>query len=162
MSVLICMDGMTLYLWKEHDPLIKRIFSFLIALALVLTLIPLAAVRAEAASETVASTEIIEVLKRFEGFASKPYWDYSQWSVGYGTRAPDEHLERYRTEGISQEEATQLLTTYVEVMGRSINSFIDKFGLNLSQAQFDALVCFTYNCGSRWMMEPGDFRTSNI
>ena len=162
MSVLICMDGMTLYLWKEHDPLIKRIFSFLIALALVLTLIPLAAVRAEAASEMVASTEIIEVLKRFEGFASKPYWDYSQWSVGYGTRAPDEHLERYRTEGISQEEATQLLTTYVEVMGRSINSFIDKFGLNLSQAQFDALVCFTYNCGSRWMMEPGDFRTSII
>lgn len=140
----------------------KRIFSFLIVLALVLTMIPLNAVRAKAASEMVASQQLIDVLKRLEGFSAKPFWDYSQWSVGYGTRAPDEHLDRYRAEGISEEEATQLLMTYMDSMGRSVNSFIDKFGLTLTQAQFDALLSFTYNCGSRWMMEASNLRTAIV
>ena len=34
-----------------------------------------------------ASQEIIDVIKDFEGFRSKAYWDNSQWTVGYGTRA---------------------------------------------------------------------------
>lgn len=140
----------------------KRILSFLIVLALVLTMIPLTAVPAKAASQMVASAELIDVLKRLEGFSAKPFWDYSQWSVGYGTRAPDEHLERYRAEGISEEEATQLLMTYMDSMGRSVNSFIDKFGLTLTQAQFDALLSFTYNCGSRWMMETSNLRTAIV
>ncbi len=140
----------------------KRILSILIALALMVTLIPMAAVRAEAASEMVASAQLIETLKRWEGFSAKPYWDYSQWSVGYGTRAPDEHLARYQAEGISEEEATQLLMVYMESMGRSINSFIDKFGLSPTQSQFDAMLALTYNCGSRWVMEPGTLRTSII
>ena len=29
----------------------------------------------------------IDRLKKSEGFRSKPYWDFKQWSVGYGTRA---------------------------------------------------------------------------
>lgn len=158
-SVLFCAEPAKLYLWKEHEPLKKRIFSFLIVLALVLTMIPL---QAKAASAMVASQQLIEVLKKVEGFSAKPVWDYSQWSVGYGTRAPDEHLARYQAEGISEEEATQLLMNYMDSMGRSVNSFIDKFGLTLTQAQFDALLSFTYNCGSRWMMESSNLRTAIV
>ena len=33
-----------------------------------------------------ANQEIIDVIKDFEGFSAKAYWDNSQWSVGYGTR----------------------------------------------------------------------------
>lgn len=29
-----------------------------------------------------------QLIKRFEGFRSTPYWDVSRWSWGYGTRAP--------------------------------------------------------------------------
>ena len=87
-----------------------------------------------------ASKELVELIKKWEGFAKYPVWDYGQYSVGYGTRAPDEHLERYRREGISEEEATQLLEQYMEGMGNSVNSFIDKFGLKVNQGQFDAAV----------------------
>ena len=84
----------------------KRLFTYILAAALLLTLIPFGAVHAEAASDFVASAELVEVIKKWEGFCAKPIWDYGQWSVGYGTRAPDEHLARYRAEGISEEEAT--------------------------------------------------------
>lgn len=140
----------------------KRLFTYILAAALLLTLIPFGAVRAEAASDFVASAELVEVIKKWEGFCAKPVWDYGQWSVGYGTRAPDEHLARYRAEGISEEEATQLLMGYMESMGKSVNSFIDKFGLNATQGQFDAMVSLTYNCGSRWMLETSTLRTSII
>jgi len=140
----------------------KKIFSLLLVLALVATLIPFGAFRAKAASEMTASPELVEMIKGWEGFSFKPYWDYGQWTVGYGTRAPDEHLERYRTEGISQEEATELLNNFMLSMGRSVNSFIDKFGLTVTQAQFDAMLSFTYNCGSRWMLETGTLRTAII
>lgn len=140
----------------------KRVLSFVVMVALVITLIPLAAIRANAASELVASAELVEMIKNWEGFSATPYWDYGQWTVGYGTRAPDEHLERYRTEGISHEEATELLNTFLVSMGKSVNSFADKFGLTLSQQQFDAMLSMTYNCGSRWLLVPNTLRTAII
>ena len=140
----------------------KRVFSFIITLSLLLTLIPFGAIRAEAASEFVASPEVVEMIKNWEGFCFKPYWDYGQWTVGFGTRAPDEHLARYQAEGISHEEATELLNTFLVSMGKSVNSFIDKFGLTVNQAQFDAMLSMTFNCGSRWMLVPNTLRTAVV
>lgn len=140
----------------------KRILSLALAVVLVLTLIPFGALEAKAASTFTASPELVETIKKWEGFSAKPIWDYGQWSVGYGTKAPDEHLERYRREGISEEEATQLLNEYMQSMGKSVNSFIDKFGLSVNQGQFDAMLSLTYNCGSRWMLETSTLRTSII
>ena len=75
----------------------KRILSIVITLALLVTLIPFGAVPVRGASEFVASQEMISILKTFEGFSRHPYWDYSQWTVGYGTRVPDGKLaERIR------------------------------------------------------------------
>ena len=34
---------------------------------------------------------ILELIKEFEGFHLKPYWDFQQWSWGFGTRAPGQH-----------------------------------------------------------------------
>ena len=42
-----------------------------------------------------ASQEMIDIIKDFEGFRSQAYWDNSQWTVGYGTRCPDDMLEEY-------------------------------------------------------------------
>ena len=137
----------------------KRIFSFLLAALLVVTLIPLQA-NATEQTDFLASTELVEVIKKWEGFAKYPVWDYGQYSVGYGTRAPDEHLERYRTEGISEEEATELLHNYMNNMGTSVNSFIKKYNLKVNQGQFDAMLSLTYNCGSRWMLEVSTLRTA--
>lgn len=140
----------------------KRILCLAAAIALLITMIPLAALEAKAASAFVASPELIEIIKKWEGFCFKPVWDYGQWTVGYGTKAPDEHLARYKAEGISEEEATELLRSYMGNMGKSVNSFIDKFGLKVTQGQFDAMLSITYNCGSRWMLEVGTLRTAVV
>ena len=140
----------------------KRLLSFTIAVALLVTLIPLGAVPAKAESSFTASQPMIELLKKWEGFSLHPYWDYKQWTVGWGTKVPDGNLERYQTEGISAEEAEVLLTNELANMSRSINSFIDKFGLQLTQNQFDALLSMSYNCGTGWIYGTGYFRTAVI
>ena len=140
----------------------KRILSIALTVALLITLIPLGAIPARAESNFVASQQMIDLLKKFEGFAEKPYWDYKQWTVGYGTRVPDGNLERYQTEGIHQAEAEQLLATTLADMGKSINSFIDKFGLQITQNQFDAMLSMSFNCGTNWIYGTGFFRTAII
>ena len=136
----------------------KRFFGILLAAILIVTLIPVQTFATEEGFK--ASGELVEVIKQWEGFAKYPVWDYGQYSVGYGTAAPAEHLERYRTEGISEEEATQLLEGYMNSMGTSVNNFIKKHNLNVNQGQFDAMLSLTYNCGARWMLEVSTLRTS--
>ena len=93
----------------------------------------------------------MELLKSLEGFDKYPRWDYSQWTVGHGSRCPDEDLERYREHGITYEEADALLRKHANTFAKSINSFLNKFELDYSQQQFDALLLFTYNFGTAWM-----------
>lgn len=135
----------------------KRITSFLLAIVLFAGLVLVGAPKAHAASEMKASDALVEVLKKEEGFSAKPYWDYAQYTVGYGTRCPDDMLEEYRANGISKEEADTLLRNYLAGTENTINKkFIDKYGLTLTQGQFDALITFTYNCGSGWISKTGD------
>ena len=140
----------------------KRILAIALTVALLFTLAPLGAVRAKAASQFVASEQMIALLKKWEGFSVKPYWDYKQWTVGYGTKVPDGNLERYQAEGIHEAEAEQLLAETLANMGKSINSFIDKFGLSVTQNQFDAMLSMSFNCGTSWIYGTGFFRTAII
>lgn len=96
------------------------------------------------------SKDAINVLKGDEGFSTKPYWDYAQWTVGYGTRCPDDKLEYYRENGISQEEAEALLQLYLARFEEEIHKFMNRTGVTLTQQQFDALMMLSYNCGSAW------------
>ena len=134
----------------------KRITSFLLAIVLVAGLVLTGIPTAYAASEMDVSDQLIETLKSEEGFSAKPYRDYSQFTVGYGTRCPDDMLEYYRENGITEQEADTLLRNYLAETVNTINKkFIDVYGLNLTQGQFDALVSFTYNCGGDWINKTG-------
>ena len=134
----------------------KRTMSFLLAVVLFAGLVLTGAPRVYAASEMKVSDELVEIVKQEEGFSAKPYWDYGQYTVGYGTRCPDDMLEEYKKNGISKEAAEVLLRNYLTKTENTINKkFIDKYGLKLTQGQFDALVTFTYNCGSGWISETG-------
>ena len=104
----------------------------------------------------------IGVLKQMEGFAKYPYYDYSQYTVGYGTYCPQADLERYQRDGITEKEAEGLLRNYLVNMENGLNKFIDKYSLSLKQNQFDALALFTYNCGSSWMYNDTGIRTAVI
>ena len=83
----------------------KRITSFLLAIVLFAGLILAGAPVVYAASEMDVSDTLVEILKSEEGFSAKPYWDYGQYTVGYGTRCPDDMLDYYNKNGITQEEA---------------------------------------------------------
>ena len=92
-----------------------------------------------------ASQEIIDVIKDFEGFRSTAYWDNTQWTVGYGTRASGPDVT------VTRAEAERLLlkvldSTYEPV----VNNFCKKNGKQPTQQQFDALLDLTYNAGGSW------------
>lgn len=126
----------------------KRILVTVLTAALVFSFFTLFAVDASAASEMKASDACIQMIQDTEGFQAIPYWDYAQWTVGFGTCCPDEDLDRYKKEGIPVEEAQALFEQQLAKFESAVNKFIDKHSLTLSQQQFDALVSFTYNLGT--------------
>ena len=116
-------------------------------------------------NQTRMSAEAIELLKSYEGFRTKPYWDVSQYSVGYGTKCPDnvyQYSVEHKDYEITKEEATYLLLVHVNSKGAELNKFIDKYKLNLNQYQYDALMLFTYNVGTGWMRQTGLLQSAVI
>lgn len=106
-------------------------------------------------AEMTTSDDLIALLKYEEGFNKYPYWDYSQYTVGYGSRCPDDMLSYYSKYGITQAEAEALLRNTLANTEYLINhKIIEKYGLNMTQGQFDALVSFSYNMGPGWITSP--------
>lgn len=140
----------------------KRIISLALTVALLITLIPMAAIPAKAAANFTVSQECIDIIKKWEGFSAKPYWDYQQWTVGYGTRVPDGKLEEYQTVGITKEDAEQQLLDYLKKDGEAVNKFIDKYGLTFTQGMFDAVLSLSYNCGSSWLNKTSTLHTAVV
>ncbi len=98
-----------------------------------------------------ASDECLRILKLEEGFSKKPYWDYSQYTVGFGTKCPDDMLDYYLEHGITEPEAEVLLRNHLAEVELDLNKrIIERYGLELTQNQFDALVLFSYNVGTGW------------
>lgn len=145
----------------------KRIFSLMLALVLVLgTVMMIAPSVAATTSDSTNATEtsepktyktsddLIKLLKYEEGFMKYPQWDYSQYTVGYGTRCPSDKLSEYSSRGITEYEAEQLLRNYLTNSENLINNkLIKKYNLNMTQSQFDALIMFSYNMGGNWVTD---------
>ena len=101
------------------------------------------------------SDELIALLKFEEGFCKYPVWDYSQYTVGYGTRCPSDMVAYYKAHGITDAEAEALLRDTLANTEYLLNTkMIEKYGLELTQGQFDALVSFSYNMGPGWITSP--------
>ncbi|MBR2937582.1 MAG: SH3 domain-containing protein [Oscillospiraceae bacterium] len=108
------------------------------------------------------SDACINILKKEEGFSRTPYWDFTQYTVGYGTKCPDDMVSYYTQNGITEAEAESLLRNHLISVERDIETkIIEKYGLSLTTNQFDALVLFSYNCGTAWAYETnGTFHTA--
>ena len=89
----------------------------------------------------------VEFIKLREGFTEKAYWDYSQYSIGYGTRCEKNEYPN----GITKEEADVLLRLKLQEIEATLDAFLQRNGISLDDAQYDALVSFTYNVGATWM-----------
>ena len=136
----------------------KRLLCCLLAVAIFIGSCMALAPHSRAADDMTVSKKMIEVLKKVEGFAPRAYWDHSQWTVGYGTRCPNDMLEVYDAEtgrDITEEEAEDLLQEMLRDFEEEVNNLIRQHSLNLTQHEFDALVSFTYNCGGSWTYKEG-------
>ncbi|MFI3206736.1 MAG: SH3 domain-containing protein [Clostridia bacterium] len=103
-------------------------------------------------TERQISSSMISILESFEGYAPTVYIDTLGGgipTVGYGlVLYSNDVFYNNLTKTEARAQLVDTLTTggYVS----SINSLVSSNNLNMNQAQFDALVSFTYNVGSGW------------
>ena len=96
---------------------------------------------------TKISNDGLTLLKELEGFRDKPYLDAAGIpTIGYGSTYYKQGTRvTLQDVKISQFEASNLLSDLVVHFERSVDSFTRD---DVTQNQFDALVCFAYNVGS--------------
>lgn len=129
----------------------KRVVLLFLCFLMLVTMLP---VNVFAANNYRLSDAGAKMIQNFEGFAKYPAWDYAQYSVGYGSRCPDEDYDRYMANGITHEEADALFRQHIKKHENMVNKFANENNLVLTQNQFDALVSFSYNVGAGWMNHP--------
>lgn len=88
-----------------------------------------------------------EMVKHFEaggeenGFHEKAYWDYGQWSIGYGTRSKEGEV-------IDKAEAERRLDSELSLHKKRVLAANENLKLDLKPNEIDALTSFDYNTGS--------------
>lgn len=124
----------------------KRCTSFVLVLLLLISLVPFSA---SAASSMKASGSIMTYIKSKEGCELKAYKNPGEeyYTIGYGHYGPD--VKEGQT--ITQAEADKLFAEDLKKFETAVNGYIDKYKLSFNQSKFDAIVSFTYNCGSNWV-----------
>jgi lysozyme len=87
----------------------------------------------------------LDLIKRFEGFSPTVYICPAGYpTIGYGHLVREHELDRYE-QGITEQEAEDLLRRDVKVAERAVLRLID---VPLTDGQYDALVSFTFNLGA--------------
>ena len=141
--------------------MLKRCLSGILSTVLIISLFCTIPLSANATMAMTSSDALVDILKKMEGFSKKPFWDYAQWTVGYGTKCPDDKLEEYKANGIPRDDAEELLKKELNKAETAINKLATTYGIVFKQHEFDALVSFTYNCGTSWTKEiTGYFNTA--
>ncbi|EMW3253478.1 lysozyme [Enterobacter hormaechei] len=89
----------------------------------------------------------IALIKEFEGCKLTAYQDsVGVWTIGYGWTQPVDGKPIRAGMTIKQETAERLLKTGLVGYESDVSRLVK---VSLNQGQFDALVSFTYNLGSR-------------
>lgn len=93
-----------------------------------------------------ASPELIDYLKRREGFRATPYLDSAgHWTIGYGHKIrPHEKTTLTR---LTKAEASGLLVRDCDPFELYLDAVSGRFAQPINQHQFDALVSLVFNIG---------------
>ena len=101
------------------------------------------------------SPSLINFVKKHEHFSPTPYWDYKQYSIGYGTKAqPNE-------KHISEQEASKRLAKMVKKHKDAVIKANKQWGYNWTPNQIDALTSFRFNVGSIGKLTNNGTRDNN-
>ena len=93
--------------------------------------------------------QMIALLKSKEGFRATAYWDYSQYSIGYGSACTKDEYPN----GITEAQADILLREMLQGFEEKLDKFLQENYITLRDNHYDALISLTYNIGSGWMKE---------
>ena len=126
----------------------KRLICMTLAALLLLGLYPAAA----ADTELRFSDQLVAYIKQGEGFSPQAFSDGTGWYIGYGCLVNRADYPN----GITEPEAEELLRSYMQRFADYINrSFLQKYGLSVTQSQFDAMCAMSYALGTGWL-DPGN------
>ena len=93
--------------------------------------------------------QLITLRKSKEGFRATAYWDYSQYSIGYGSACTKDEYPN----GITEAQADILLREMLQGFEKKLDQFLQENSISLLDNQYDALISLTYNIGSGWMKD---------
>lgn len=98
------------------------------------------------------SKNCIELIKKFEGFSSTPYkCPAGVWTIGYGsTRYPAGDFIASTDLPITEEQAETIMRLNLINYENDVIRYVSQ---KINQSQFDALVDFAYNCGSKNLLK---------
>ena len=86
------------------------------------------------------SENLVNFLKKKEGFSRRAFWDHKQWSIGYGTKSTEGEI-------IDEREADRRLRAVLQESQNAVLAHAKKYNYNFNQNQLDALTSFVYNLG---------------
>ena len=122
----------------------QKLLSSLLATALLVSL----AAPSRAAAQTMAfSDALVTYIKNGEGFRAKPYSDGTGWYIGYGVACGQYDYPN----GITESEADALLRQKMQLFADAVNAFLTRYGVAVTQGQFDAMCGLSYNIGTSWL-----------
>lgn len=101
--------------------------------------------------------DLVNSVKGSEGYNPKPYWDYKQWTNGYGTRAqgPNDVIDKGGAEKRLAEELSKA------------QAIVDQHAPDAPPGVKKALTSLTFNAGDKWTrsglgaaVKAGDYDTA--
>ena len=92
------------------------------------------------------STNHLDLIARFEGYQAEPYWDYHQWSIGYGSYAGSRDRNQRPNITVSEAEARQMLARQVSTYEANVDRYNSTY--NWTPNERAAMISFAYNIGS--------------
>jgi lysozyme len=93
------------------------------------------------------SEEALKILESWEGFTPVLRLDVKGYAIGFGTHVDP---ERYKGKSITREEARKLMEEHISnVVEPALRRALQ--GVKVNQNQWDALVLWTYNVGTKAM-----------
>lgn len=102
-------------------------------------------IKKEPQSVKYITKEFIDYVINKEGFHPIAYWDFDQYSIGYGTKATQEEVKLKKK--ITKEQAYQRLLTELDEHQMRILSALRDNKLEFKPNEISALISFDYNTG---------------